>query len=82
MSCDDKIQNLGALQNNVSSCLETRYLGHINRGGGGGGGGETYYTFLKISCFYHSENMYWVTLNVKINFKEFLTPHNPPVHTP
>ena len=23
--------------------------------------------------FYHSENMYWVTQNVKINFKEFLT---------
>ena len=51
-------------------------------GGGGGGGGWTYYTFFLISCFYHSENMYWVTLNVKINFKEFLTPHNPPVHTP
>ena len=31
--------------------------------------------------FYHSENMYWVTLNMKIKFKDFLTPLNPPVHT-
>ena len=49
---------------------------------GGGGGGGLISLFKKISCLYHSENMYWVTLNVKINFKEFLTPHNPPVHTP
>ena len=27
--------------------------------------------------FYQSENMYLVTLNVKINFKEFFIPHNP-----
>ena len=45
-------------------------------------GGGSYCTFLNISCFYHSENMYWVTLNVKIYLNEFLTPHNPPVHTP
>ena len=53
----------------------------VHNNGGGGGGGDLLHFFL-ISCFYHSENMYWVTLNVKINFKEFLTPHNPPVHTP
>ena len=51
-------------------------------GWAGGGGGKTYFTFFLISCFYHSENMYWVTLNVKINFKQFLNPHNPLVHTP
>ena len=33
-------------------------------GGGGGGGGRI---FL-ISGFYHSEKMYWVTLNVSKNF--------------
>ena len=41
--------------------------------GGGGGGG-----LIALSCFYHSENMYWVTLNAKIYLNEFFTPHNPP----
>ena len=38
-------------------------LGPLSKGGGG-----LISFFISILCFYHSENMYWVTLNEKMNF--------------
>ena len=58
-----KINNVLIVLSVVSVCL----LSCIIRGGGGG----LISLFFLISCFYHSENMYWVTLNVKINSKNF-----------
>ena len=53
--------------------IKIQLAGAISRGkvggGGGGGGGGMLLRFIKISSFYHSENMYWVTVNVKIYFK-------------
>ena len=79
-SCEDRFRFMH-FRGCPAECNSLDELVQLKVGGGGGGGG-TYYTLFLISCFYHSENMYWVTLNVKIHFKEFLTPHNPPVHTP
>ena len=48
-----------------------------------GRGGVLFPFFLcVISCFYHSEKMYWLTLNVKMNFKEFVDPQPPLLYVP